>query len=324
MVEMLTEGRGIGVEPSPVGQVGAAMLGLDIHRGVLGECPELAGQMFECILASEVLEHVQDPLAFLAELRSHLTRKGVVLLTTPNAAVLAPSSVNRSWFEPVLSVGSHVILYTAEALHRLLRASGFRRIRVREQGESLVAVASDSWIRLRKPSQKGLFEYYRRREESTGEGADSLRAGMAYRRFRDLVNHGRLAEARPLYEAVEVPDAWPALSTPKEFRSFMTFCAPCHSYYRAMVDLKVGDARAAVAFAHARNLLETKIRVLPSSSPEERSLLGLAVYHEALAWKAQGESALSRAALEALRDEPRALSDHAWLPAAVSRLEASL
>jgi hypothetical protein len=91
-----------------------------------------------------------------------------------------------------------------------------------------------------------------------------------------------------------------------------------------MVDLKVGDARAAVAFAHARNLLETKIRVLPSSSPEERSLLGLAVYHEALAWKAQGESALSRAALEALRDEPRALSDHAWLPAAVSRLEASL
>ncbi|OGV72773.1 MAG: hypothetical protein A3K19_28250 [Lentisphaerae bacterium RIFOXYB12_FULL_65_16] len=43
-----------------------------------------AGDRFDIVIASEVLEHVDSPAAFLAELRSLLKDDGVLLLTVPN------------------------------------------------------------------------------------------------------------------------------------------------------------------------------------------------------------------------------------------------
>lgn len=42
------------------------------------------GARFDLVVASEVLEHVEDPLDFLAFVRSHLNPRGRVLMTVPN------------------------------------------------------------------------------------------------------------------------------------------------------------------------------------------------------------------------------------------------
>jgi ubiquinone biosynthesis O-methyltransferase len=49
-----------------------------------------AGERYDVVIASEVLEHLTDPLAFLRTLRGLLTHDGILVLTTPNG---------YGWFE---------------------------------------------------------------------------------------------------------------------------------------------------------------------------------------------------------------------------------
>ena len=63
----------LGVEPSPAGRRGQAELSVEIRPDFLDSATDL-GELFDLILASEVLEHVADPVGFLTELRRHLRR----------------------------------------------------------------------------------------------------------------------------------------------------------------------------------------------------------------------------------------------------------
>jgi SAM-dependent methyltransferase len=46
--------------------------------------PIFRDERFDCIIATEVIEHLDDPRAFLRQCRSLLTDGGVVVVTTPN------------------------------------------------------------------------------------------------------------------------------------------------------------------------------------------------------------------------------------------------
>jgi 2-polyprenyl-3-methyl-5-hydroxy-6-metoxy-1,4-benzoquinol methylase len=50
----------------------------------LNDFSQLHGRRFDCIVLTEVLEHVMDPISFLNSLKSLLTENGLILLTTPN------------------------------------------------------------------------------------------------------------------------------------------------------------------------------------------------------------------------------------------------
>jgi glycosyltransferase involved in cell wall biosynthesis/2-polyprenyl-3-methyl-5-hydroxy-6-metoxy-1,4-benzoquinol methylase len=58
-----------------------------------------AGEQYDVVIASEVLEHLTDPLAFLRTLRGLLTRDGILVLTTPNG---------YGWFEGEQYLWDHV------------------------------------------------------------------------------------------------------------------------------------------------------------------------------------------------------------------------
>lgn len=72
----------IGVEPGPQGQQGAARYGVKILHGFF-PTPEITGRYAAIVLMS-VLEHVQDPAAFVAKLKDYLTPEGRIFISVPN------------------------------------------------------------------------------------------------------------------------------------------------------------------------------------------------------------------------------------------------
>jgi SAM-dependent methyltransferase len=72
----------LGVDDDPATIRGAREVGALPNLSYAEEIP--AGQRFEMIWASEVLEHVEDPAGFLIDLRERLTENGRLLVTVPN------------------------------------------------------------------------------------------------------------------------------------------------------------------------------------------------------------------------------------------------
>jgi SAM-dependent methyltransferase len=82
---------------------------------------------FDTIVCTEVLEHIPDPVIFLAEAHRSLVRGGRIFLTVPFAA--------RWHYIP-----HDYWRYTPSCLHRLLSSGGFEEIEVYSRGnESTVA-----------------------------------------------------------------------------------------------------------------------------------------------------------------------------------------
>jgi len=106
-------------------------------------------ESFDLVTSFQVVEHLVDPLAFLAELRRVLRPGGVVVLATPNAAIrLDPGMTPWNRF--------HVREYRAAELAELL-AAAFGDVRVRGlfavptlyEAELARAAAALAWARRR-------------------------------------------------------------------------------------------------------------------------------------------------------------------------------
>lgn len=102
-LEILDIGCGTGDQITvPLARLGHEVLGVDMHDESIRKAqaanvlPNLAfstatldeliasGRRFDSIVCSEVLEHVDDPVPFLSQLRTLLRDDGCLLLTTPN------------------------------------------------------------------------------------------------------------------------------------------------------------------------------------------------------------------------------------------------
>lgn len=183
--------QAVGVEPSYSGRRGAHELGVEILEQYVTAETTL-GRTFDVILASEVIEHVPDPRAFLHGMRVHLAPGGVLLLTTPAAEIVKPATESAA--TQAVGPGGHLFLASADALRELLADSGFGSATVVRDGPTLYAAATrepgrELSVTATGPSPDQLAAFL-------GGIADDpispalLRAAMAVRRYRTLVNQG--------------------------------------------------------------------------------------------------------------------------------------
>jgi len=78
-----------------------------------------------------VLEHLPDPLAVLAELRSSLEPgEGTLVVEVPNANDFLINALDCKPFIDFTLWSQHLVLHTRESLHKLLNAAGFCDIRI--------------------------------------------------------------------------------------------------------------------------------------------------------------------------------------------------
>lgn len=191
--------RAFGCDPAPYAAAGRSLLGEHIFHALLDDVAELDGQRFDVVYSSEVIEHVPDPDAFARLLRSRLGSGGVLVLTTPAADFIHPTS-DPSTTCAALAAGFHGFLFSRDALENLLRMIGFAHVVVERHNERLIAWASDhDIVRVAVDSTATLYaDYLAQKVSQLADATDpqrmSLRTGYAFRLFKDRYLRGQHAE----------------------------------------------------------------------------------------------------------------------------------
>jgi SAM-dependent methyltransferase len=105
--------------------------GLKVFHGELAEAQYPSGY-FDVVTASEILEHVPDPRAMLAEVARILRPGGTFWATTPHGRGLSARVLGLRW--SMVSPPEHLHLFSLEGVRRMLRETGFSRARVTSEG----------------------------------------------------------------------------------------------------------------------------------------------------------------------------------------------
>jgi len=101
---------------------------------------------FDAVLASHLIEHLNDPRSFLIEVRRVLKDGGRVFITTPNISGLQARLYGSRWRSAIFD---HLYLFSVRTLTRLLKNTGFKVEKVSTWG-GLAAGLAPSW--LKKPA----------------------------------------------------------------------------------------------------------------------------------------------------------------------------
>lgn len=297
---------GIGLDPSPAAERGRDDLGLDIRLAYLDPDFE-PGAHFDVIVASEVLEHLIDPRAFLREIATRLASNGVAVLTTPNADLVDPATPITTLLA-ILSAGHHVTLFTPDSLHAMIESVGLTS-RITTRGHALCAImspTSDGLARVRTEPVvplDALAAYCRDRAARAVDGS-ALAVGMAVRGIKFLAYDGRFEEAAAAVPVLchhlrvrhgidlDDPDALRAVETPPAVLAAAGYFAGVTARYVDQ-DPDLADARWTVATRaaethHARagryrypeiarfemeSIGERALLAAPTAPPDARRLL---------------------------------------------------
>lgn len=190
----------LGVDPSPLALAGAEALGFPVRRAYFSADLDLGPELFDLAICLEVIEHLPEPHALLAAIHDRLSPNGLLILSTPNLSLVQPEAEPAA-LGRALSPGFHLVLYSRDALVRVLEKAGFAAIRVEESAETLrvfaaVSPAGLDGLRPADPAAERalLRDYFAARAASIAP-ASPFACGFAYRHFKECVNAGLHAEA---------------------------------------------------------------------------------------------------------------------------------
>lgn len=116
----------------------ARTLPANYHESVSGDVRDMKqafdGRAFDAIIAGEIIEHLENPHAFLRDCRSLLDTNGRLILSTPNPNSpierLLTFTLNRKYFYTT----EHLCLYPQRWLIRMMENCGFNNVRLRSGG----------------------------------------------------------------------------------------------------------------------------------------------------------------------------------------------
>lgn len=112
-----------GVETSPIAAEQARRLtGGKVHAGTL-DTAEFPDGYFDVVTLWDVIEHLQDPRAYLERVGRLLRSGGILSITTPNIRSIAFRLLGPSWIP--IGPNDHLYYFAPRTLARLLAECGF-------------------------------------------------------------------------------------------------------------------------------------------------------------------------------------------------------
>jgi SAM-dependent methyltransferase len=119
-----------GVEISPSNEYARKERGLDVRNLPLEE-NRFPAASFDAVLASHLIEHLNDPAGFVAEVHRILAPGGCFIVTTPNIAGFQARLFRNHWRSAIFD---HLYLFSIKTLSLLLTHRGFTVDRIRTWG----------------------------------------------------------------------------------------------------------------------------------------------------------------------------------------------
>ncbi|MGH7145592.1 MAG: class I SAM-dependent methyltransferase [Planctomycetota bacterium] len=116
--------------------------GLNCHIGFAGPNHEqLKGKRFDLIFFFHLLEHLDNPAAFLSTMRSMLTDTGMIVLSVPNENRMMLKICTETFDYPP----NHLFRYSDNGLKHLYRDCGFEAAETLQQPLDLNLISFLSW-----------------------------------------------------------------------------------------------------------------------------------------------------------------------------------
>lgn len=291
-----------GFDPSPFAVIGREQLSLPIHTRLFEPSADMQGA-FDVVLASELLEHVSDPLALVEALHTVLAPGGVLALTTPDMDSARPDTPIGSLI-PLLSAGYHTALQTADSLSRLLRTAGFAHVEVEKSGTTLVARAYvDRSVSPRStiPDRSIYRRYLEDAMLAVPSGCD-LWFGFASRAYREAVAFSDFAAAARLWPLLNSACieryGWP-LDTPAMPRGSHQLEALVHLEPLCLGSLLLHRGLHLLGEGASRAMVSTFFEEADTASARLRAALQAIGTDDAdaeeISWSSRAESALCEA-----------------------------
>lgn len=165
-----------GVEPSPIAADFSRSHGLDVFNGTVDRFE--TGETFDLITVNQVLEHVPDPVATMARIKTLLAPGGSIIVTVPNAACIWARKLGWKWDGADLPY--HLMQFTPESLTRAVDKAGLTVKRLRTYSDPLIVGYSvqkhlrENWF---IPQRVTAALYPRWRARQLGEKLDRDNAG---------------------------------------------------------------------------------------------------------------------------------------------------
>jgi 2-polyprenyl-3-methyl-5-hydroxy-6-metoxy-1,4-benzoquinol methylase len=95
-----------------------------VYQGGVEAVPR--GSQFDCIIATNVLEHTYQPIAFLQSLAAMLRPAGTLVMACPNMDSFLRPFMGKRW--PSFKLPEHTLYFNEKTLTRAMRDAGLRSV----------------------------------------------------------------------------------------------------------------------------------------------------------------------------------------------------
>lgn len=161
------------------------------------------------VFASEVLEHVDDPLSFLQSLKEITGESGYVMITTPNAEFVTRDN-SKNTILSILAPGQHLFLLDEKSLSKIMLSAGFSWVKTWTNEERLFAIAGPKEVSLSNSfSQTDFLSYLAFNLEDQRVSKIIRYRSYGYRLFKEYVNLGQYEEGSNIF--AELTEAYSEL-----------------------------------------------------------------------------------------------------------------
>jgi 2-polyprenyl-3-methyl-5-hydroxy-6-metoxy-1,4-benzoquinol methylase len=131
-----------GVEISPAAEYARNVRQLDVQNIPLEEI-SFPACSFDIVLASHLIEHLNDPFSFLKEVHRILKENVLIFITTPNISGLQAHLYGGRWRSAIFD---HLYLFSARTMKKILKKAGFKVERMSTWG-GIAAGLAPAWIK---------------------------------------------------------------------------------------------------------------------------------------------------------------------------------